>query len=61
MATILKKCECGVYKKHGGWTKPDKTQLNMISMFVNSGKAEIVKEPCPDCQSKEHERKVSLK
>lgn len=49
--TTLKRCNCGKFAKYGGWTKPDKTQLGLISIALNRGTLKIENAMCDTCKN----------
>ena len=49
--TTLKRCFCGRFKKHSGWTKPDSVQLSFISTALAKKEVKIVSEMCTECSS----------
>lgn len=48
--TTLKRCMCGKYQRHGGFTKPDKIQLGFISIGLAKKEIQIENVMCDDCK-----------
>mgnify|MGYP001588059220 CR=1 FL=1 len=49
--TTLKRCFCGKFKSHGGWTKPDAVQLEAISLALSKKETKIESVICDECSS----------
>ena len=49
--TTLKRCFCGKFARHGGWTKPDSVQLAFISASLAKGETKIESVMCDECSS----------
>lgn len=49
--TTLKRCFCGKFRKHDGWTKPDAVQLEAISLALAKKEAKIESLICDECSS----------